>query len=193
MRATYLYHGPDEFSQSRHVVIDELTALWLARMAIGEGGEGVSQESVSAMVWAMLNRFFLHRARAKWPTFLYLVRRFSQPINPLWARGGKLAIKYANTKYTTEQKFERRERISSLQWADIPWDVEETIIAFEKGLCTVPASVLALERHRISDWASHQNLPNKFPWGIAFHERHGFNWFMENRNLIEGHVVIDYW
>lgn len=194
MKARYLYHGPDHFSSRREVVIDEELALWLARMAVGEAGEEVSRESIACMCWAMLNRFFLHRARMKWRSFQYLVRRFSQPINPRWLPGGDLARKYAGTVYATPQKFRRRMRICSLNWGDMLWEIEEAIIDFEQGTLAPPTKVRLLQRNRISDWASHANLPKKFPWGIAVAERNGRkNWFFENKHLIPGHVVIDPW
>jgi len=194
MLATYQYIGPDNFSSKRSVQIDDDMALWLGRMAVGESGKNVTGEEISCMCWAMLNRFFLHRQREKWRSFKYLVRRFSQPINPRWYRNGDLARKYANTEYTTEQKFRRRERISSLTWSQIGLEAGTTIEDFQLGLLEPPAEVLKLRKPRISDWASHKNLPKKFPWGIKIIDvGKRSNWFFENKRLIPGHVVVDYW
>lgn len=194
MLATYRYIGPDNFSSRRSVQIDDDMALWLGRMAVGESGKKVTREELSAMCWAMLNRYFLHRQRMKWRSFKYLVRRFSQPINPRWYRNGDLARRHANTKYTTEAKFRRRERISGLTLDDFGWELEGSLSDFQEGLLEPPPGVLNLKKNRISDWASHKSLPKKFPWGIKIDEVKGrSNWFFENRKLIHGTVIVDYW
>lgn len=189
MIATYRYHGPDEFSSARTVQIDEDTALWLARMCVGEAGRTCSEEHVRALVWCYLNRFFLHRARKKWTTFLYAFSRHSQPVNPRWRRGGDLALKYAGTKYTTPQKMDRRERISSLAWSDVSWEIEDTVLKFEGGTAPPPEEFLLKFKSRCSDFASYKNIEKKFPWGVDMDG----NYFFENRNLIEGTVVVDHW
>lgn len=195
--AVYKYIGPDRYSTARSVEITDETALWLGRMTVGEGGFFCSEDKIAAMIWALLNRWFLHPQRLKWRSFLYLVRRFSQPINPRWARGGDLARKYANTVYTTEEKFKRREYISTLEWAGdggtIPYHIEQAIIEAQEGSLLPPQSVLDLRRPRISNWASHKNLKQKRPWGIAFEQGQRFDWFFEDMKLIEGHVVVDPW
>lgn len=194
MKALYRYHGPKQEAIKKPVVITEEIALWLGRMAVGEGGAYCSSEKLCCMFWALLNRYFLHRKRKKWPSFLYLMRRFSQPINPRWYRGGDLALKYAGTKYTTVAKFKRRERIASLGWNDFRWEMEDTIIKLENGLLPPPAKIINLDKHRISDWASHPNLPKKFPWGTTVQENgKRKDWFFENRHLADGRVVIDHW
>jgi len=45
----------------------------------------------------------------------------------------------------------------------------------------------------MSDFASYPNIEKKFPGGIAMETHDGINWFFENRNLIDGHVVVDHW
>ena len=190
MITTYRYNGPDSFSQTRTVRISDMIALWLARMCVGEGGQYCSIDSCRAMTWAMLNRFFLHTARKKWPSFLTMVKLFSQPINQRWSRGGDLARKYAGTKYTTEEKLDRREHIQSLEWSDISWHIEDAVLKFEEGLLLPSDEIFSLEKKRISNWASHENTPKKFPWGLSLGDN---NWFFEDRRLIEGTVVIDHW
>lgn len=195
MTAIYRYIGPDDFSSKRTVIIDDYTSLWLCRMAMGESMPYNREEEFEAMGWAMLNRFFLHRARKKWPTFLYMVQRFSQPINPRWARGGDLARKYANTEYTTEEKFRRRERISGLLWDEFPIGIRRTVWGFQHGDQPPPSKIVNLNKPRISNWASHPNLPKKRPWGItlATAREKRYNWFFEDKYLIPGRVVVDYW
>jgi hypothetical protein len=190
MKATYRYSGSDRFSSDRSVTVDESTALWLARMCFGESGADCTTNQISAMVWSMLHRFFLHPARSKWVTLTFLIRRFSQPINPRWSEGGDLAIKYAGTKYTTPSKMERRKHIQGLQWNDMPWHIEDTIDRFRKGLLPPPETLQQIEKRRISNWASHHDMKKKFPWGLSFGD---LNWFFEDRKLINGTVVIDYW
>lgn len=193
MIAVYKYHGLNQFSMNREVVIDDEIALWLARMAVGEGGPDCEPDKTSAMVWAMLNRFFLHKARKKWKTFLYMLTRFSQPINTRWAEGGDLAIKYAGTKYTTPYKMKRRKRIQSLKWEDIEPAITNVICDFQVGIMRPPQAVRELERPRITNWASHENLPIKRPWGIALDDSDPPDWFFEDRKIIPGTVVVDHW
>jgi len=52
--------------------------LWAARMLLGEGGDG------AAVLWSMAQRLALARGSS----FTALIRNYSQPINPIWARSG---------------------------------------------------------------------------------------------------------
>jgi hypothetical protein len=184
-RATYKYDGPRE--NDRVLIIDDETALWLARMLVGEGGKRLRLDEAAAMLWAMLNRWFLHPGRRYWPTFLTLLRRFSQPINPDWQRGGRLAKKYAGTEHCTEAKFQRRERISHLRPDEIPLRLRVFLRGFVEGKVFPPDALAELDKPRISNWASYGGLSEKYPWGIDFGTR---NWFFEDRNLIKGCVIV---
>ncbi len=191
--ATYRYHGPIEKNQSRFAIIDDETALWAARMCVGEGGKKCPEKKAAAMLWSLMNRYMLHPARRHWPTFLFLMRRFSQPINPRWQKGGDLARKYAGTKYCTPARLRRRARISSLTWEQIPDHIVETVKAFQQGTIPPPSELNDLERPRISNWASHKNLDKKYPWGMSFEKSKQPDWFFEDARLIAGRVVVDFW
>ncbi|MDJ0766544.1 MAG: hypothetical protein QNJ97_26455 [Myxococcota bacterium] len=191
--ACYRYLGPVQWNREQRASIDEETALWAARMCVGEGGRKCNKTKAAAMLWALLNRWFLHPARRHWPTFLFLMRRFSQPINPRWQRGGDLARKYAGTKYCSPARLRRRAIISSLTWDQIPKQIIETVKAFQQGVIPPPSELKDLERPRISNWASHKNLDKKYPWGISFEKARQPDWFFEDKKLIKGSVVVDHW
>jgi hypothetical protein len=163
MTATYRYLGPLESNRDRVCQIDEETALWAARMCVGEGGKKCSEEKASAMLWALMNRWFLHPGRRHWPTFLYLMRRFSQPINPRWQAGGDLARKYRNKPAGSPARLRRRARISSMLWYEIPITIQCVVTFFEAGELSPPWSLSKLDRPRISNWAS--GTPGAVPLG----------------------------
>ena len=188
IQTIYRYLGPRKKDRDRCVVIDDETALWAARMIVGEGGKNCSTEKASAQLWALINRWMLHPGRRHWPTFLFLMRRFSQPINPRWMEGGDLARKYAGTKHCTPAKLRRRAQIASLTWNEIPTGIARVVRAFRAGTLQPPAGVLALDRPRISNWASHAGLKEKYPWGICFDDSPSPDWFFEDRNLTAGNV-----
>lgn len=183
----YTYQGP--LDNPRSTAIDEETALWATRMCVGEGGRRCSEAKAAAMLWALMNRWMLHPARRHWPTYLYLMRRFSQPINPRWQRGGDLARKYAGTPHCTPARLNRRERISSLEWGDIPGTIARAVWSFQEGILRPPEELCFLDRPRISNWASHKGLAQKYPWGVSFEK----DWFFEDARLISGKVVVDHW
>ena len=191
--ALYRYHGPNKNNQNRQTAIDDETALWAARMCVGEGGRRCSAVKAAAMLWAVMNRWMLHTARRYWPTYRFLMRRFSQPINPRWQRGGDLARKYAGTKHCTSARLRRRARISSLTWDEIPERIADAVEDFQLGQLPPPAELFELERPRISNWASHKGLSKKYPWGLTFTKSAQPDWFFEDRVLIKGRVVIDHW
>lgn len=191
MATCYRYHGRE--TSRKPVKIANNLSIWLARMIIGEGGSNCSEDKAAALVWAILNRYFLHRARHKWHSLIYLIRSFSQPINPRWQEGGDLAVKYAGTYHVTPERLRRRKRISELQWGEIPWEIEDIIIKFENGTVPPPPNVLALKNNRISNWASHKNMKKKYPWGIAIDGSNRPDWAFEDRCLVDGSVIVDYW
>ena len=80
MKATYKYVGPDKLK--RMLTVDDETALWLARMLVGEGGVNIDMDEAAACLWALLNRWFLHPGRRHWPTFLGMVRKNMRKENP---------------------------------------------------------------------------------------------------------------
>ena len=86
--------------------------LWMLRAVAGEGGEHRRVASV------LVQRFrFLDETRpGLFPTLERLVRAYSQPVNPRWARGGDLWRK-ANAKgwpEGSEAAADRRARVSRM-------------------------------------------------------------------------------
>lgn len=191
--AIYRYWGPNESRQSRSTAIDDTTALWAARMCVGEGGKRCNKKKAAAMMWALMNRWMLHPARRFWPSYLYLMRRFSQPINPRWQKGGDLARTFAGTKHCTPARLRRRAYISDLGWEDIPEQIFESVKSFQSGTLHPPAELSELEKPRISNWASYKGLELKYPWGISFERSRQPDWFFEDVRLIKGSVVLDFW
>lgn len=189
MTATYCYLGPIESNRDRVCQIDEETALWAARMCVGEGGRKCSEEKASAMLWALMNRWFLHPGRRHWPTYLDLMRRFSQPINPRWQAGGDLARKHRNKPACSPERLARRARICALEWGEFSMEIMETVMSFDAGLLRPPARLQFMDHPRISNWASYPGLKEKYPHGIDFEG----DWFFEDANLIRGSVVVDHW
>ncbi len=182
---TYEYKGPDKFSASRDVLTP--WNIWAARMCVGEGGRRCSRDKASAMLWALMRRFMLHPARRHWGTYTFLMRRFSQPINPRWMRGGDLAKKWAGTKYCTERKLNRREKISTMPWWKIPKRIRTAVIDFSNGTLEEPYKILMLDRPRVTNWASLKSLPTKYPHGVNI----GGDWFFEDDDLIKGDVIVE--
>ncbi len=147
--ATYRYWGANQANQNRQTCIDDQAALWAARMCVGEGGKRCNPTKAAAMLWAVMNRWILHRARRYWPTYQYLMRRFSQPINPRWQKDGDLARKYAGTKYCTPARLRRRVKISSLTWDEIPDQIAPHLDDFHPAASQLAeAGPEALERER---------------------------------------------
>lgn len=188
MTALYRYRGPR--ANRRELLLDlehdHETQLWLMRMCYGEGGRKCSAVKASALLWAMVNRWFLHPGRAKWGSFERMLRLFSQPINPRWQRGGDLAIKYAGTEFATEQKLKRRKRVCALTSDDIPDNIYSAVINFSKGLLFPPLPLTRIAKSRISNWASLKSTPKKYPWGVDI----AGDWFFEDRELVDGEVFV---
>lgn len=185
----YKYDGPRANRQDLKLCLqgDDELLIWLMRMCYGEGGRDCSRVKASAMLWSMANRWFLHPGRPKWGTFERMVRLFSQPINPRWQRGGDKAIEYAGTKYASESRLRRREKICNLTSAHIPDTIYDAVIDFSNGVLFPPPILCHIGgKSRISNWASLKSTPRKYPWGTRIEG----DWFFEDKELVDGCVVI---
>jgi hypothetical protein len=187
MIATYKYHGPNKAKDPVQLNGVGADLIWLARMCVGEGGMKCTRKKASAMMWSLMNRYFLHPGRKHWQSFFYLMRAFSQPINPRWAEGGDLARRYAGTKYATPARLKRREYISTLSQHDIPHTIRSAVHDFSRGELFPPDELAGTYMTRISNWASHKFLNEKYPWGVNI----SGDWFFEDENLVRGCVVVD--
>ena len=190
MSVTFKYQGPRKNREGRELRldIDPKTQLWLMRMCYGEGGRDCSRIKAAAMLWAMVNRWFLHPGQRHWGPFHKMIRKFSQPINPRWLRGGDKAKEYAGTRFASESRLRRREKICNLTLDKIPDTIKATVIEFCKGEVFIPDAVINLHKSRVSDWASLPSTPRKYPWGVDI----GGDWFFENKELVDGKIYIDY-
>lgn len=166
--------------------------IWIARMLVGEGGNKCSVSHASCMLYAMVNRYLLHKARHKWSSeFITFLRDFSQPINPRWAEGGykAMAARRKGKPSGSKRACSRRAHICSLEWEDIPLRLENAVWEFTQGIIRVPPRVLKHTHPRISDWAATfvPGIQTKHPQGIKI----AGNWFLENKNLIAGRIQVD--
>lgn len=187
-KAIYKYVGPHP--QNKETIIDDNTALWLARMLWGEGGYKCSEKKCSCLLWAIMNRWNLWPGRKYYKTFVKLIRAFSQPINPIWQKGGTMAEKYKNKPAGSIQRLKRRAFVSTLTWKKLEKKAPQIVKAvkeFQKGTL-FPADVLTtIPKARISNWASLPSTPTKYPHGLDIDG----DWFFEDESLIKGFVKVE--
>jgi hypothetical protein len=198
----YKYEGNDERKLGAEFDVPDNCIIWLARMCVGEGGKKCSRDKASAMMWAMANRYLLHPATPKWiplarehgamsfgvNEFIGMVRMFSQPINPRWARGGDKAEKYKNTKFATEARLRRRDETTRMKACDIPYEILKAVEDFADGMLFPPEILTTMDRPRISNWASLPSTPTSFPHGVDIDG----DWFFEDKSLVDGCVIVRY-
>lgn len=150
-----------------NVQIDDLTALWMARMLLGETGERgkASQRHMIAVLWAMMNRWS-YLLRGRYSSYLDAMRAFSQPINRKWVPGGSLYEKHKkknirNGKFITAKKISRRLRISSIEWNKIPNRVTSLVNQFRRGKVSYPTEFSNLKYSKVSNWGSKKEIPEE--------------------------------
>jgi hypothetical protein len=169
------YKGND-----RSVVIDADSALWLARMLVGEGYTG---DKGAAVLWSTLYRYL--GMPHKWPSYKRCCQLFSTPINDRWIPGGDLYEKYKTSnkpvykQATSKKAVEKRLKIRSMEWDDMPQPVIDTVDAFSKGTLPPPNQ---FEGKKISNFASWKGVQEKYPNGIDI----GGDWFFVDPNLKTG-------
>jgi hypothetical protein len=184
----YVYVGPEADLPHTTLELTDKDLLWLGRAYVGEHGwHDVSH--FGAFTWCMINRYMLHPGSKHWPTFVYMLRRFSQPINPRWQRDGDLAKKHAGSSACTEAKFRRRKLISTLKWVDLPAVLRSRLRMLQAG-CIAPVDGLPERRNRVSNFAATTaRMKRRYPHGINI----GGNWYFEGRGLKRGVIVVDHW
>lgn len=174
-------------SSRRECTIGDETALWMARMCVGEGGKKCSRGKASAMLWALMHRWHLWDRKGRYPTYQALMRAFSQPINPRWQAGGDLAEKWKGSMFASPARLLRRKRISSLKWEKIAPHIRAAVEDFQKGILFPPDNITTISRARITNWASLKKTPKKFPWGLDIDG----DWFFEDDGILDGIVRIE--
>lgn len=156
----------------RTVVIDDETALWCARMLVGEGYKG---DKGAAVLWATLFRYL--GMPYKWKSYLNMIQQFSSPIDKEWLPGGKKYEKYKDSKNKAHQMatspaaVKRRKRIIALTWDKIPDVVKETVKLFSEGSLDIPWQ---FGDRKFSNFASYPGLKEKYPDGVDI----GGDWFL---------------
>lgn len=107
--------------------------LWLGRAAEGEG-----TREAPHTIWTWMQRYAGGVANLtdfrSYPSLTALVRAHSQPVNPKWARDGEFCRpggRYAGGPRCAENLLQRRERMSSLPYAQLSLSVRDTILALK--------------------------------------------------------------
>lgn len=175
--ATYAYG-------ERTVTFDSSTALWAGRMLVGEGYAGAKG---IAILWATMNRYMY--SKHKWPSYLAMIRSFSQPINDAWLPGGAKFEKYK--KYNTESArlatslaaVERRRRIRKMEWKDLPQSVKTTVTGFFMGTWPYPEE---FKGKKYNNFASYPGVDKKWPGGIWY----GKEYFLEDQAMPAGQIQV---
>jgi hypothetical protein len=103
--------------------------LWAARMTAFEGGDPVP------VLWTMTQRFVQGGARG---TFADFIRRYAQPINPKWSRGGACCCgpgecpagrDFCGEDPCSETRLARRQRAQTITWAEMEREDPEAVRA----------------------------------------------------------------
>lgn len=184
MRVVFKYTGSKK--SKKPMVLDAKKQLWLMRMVLGEGGKGCTYEKAEVLCRAIINRWFLWPGARWYPTFILMMRAFSQPINPRWMTGGDLAKKWVGRKAASKERLARRAWVCSRKKHQIPRIIRNAVENVARGKLSYPVALRNLERRRISNWASLPSTPTKHPWGADVDG----DWFFEDNNLRDGKVTI---
>jgi len=188
MIAMYVYVGPETTNEHKTLEMTDEALLWLGRAYIGEHGWR-NFVHFPAFAWCMINRFMLHPGNHHWADFIYMLRRFSQPINPRWMRGGDLARKYRKSKMCSPAKLDRRERMVSLTWEELPARLRSQLVALREGRIAPPPGIVP-RKNKISNFAeTSKRMKKRYPHGMDL----GGNWYFQGRGLKRGVVVVDHW
>lgn len=169
---------------TRTAVIDEKTALWAARMLIGEGYKG---EKGAAVLWATMNRYMY--TPHEWPSYYELIRLFSQPINPRWLPGGdkfekfkKIGTRTAKIA-TSDAAVARRKRIQNTSWDEMPPTVKKLVELFAVGKLPYPSK---FGQQKISNFASYSGVERHSNRGVHY----GKEYFFQDPGLLPGKISI---
>jgi hypothetical protein len=125
--------------------------LWLAKMVRYEG----DVDSAPALLWTLASRY-VWIDRTRYPTLAALARNFSQPINPIWARGGSMCRaggQYHGSDWCSESRLKTRERAVAETWRSLPVAVTDIVAAWATGRVTNPVPTAA-------NWAAGQVATN---------------------------------
>ena len=97
--------------------LTQADVLWTARAASRE-----DPPEASIIVWAFTQRAVLFKLGNSSDTYTSVLRGFSQPINPIWARDGSMCRpggKYAGHPECSEDKLKAREWYTNATWEQL--------------------------------------------------------------------------
>ena len=118
--------------------------LWLGRAVYGESGS--HSQGIDAVIWALAQNFMLVKngdgRRPRFATFTHLIRAYSQPVNRDWADPNSEKCQ-RHPAACTQSRLDRRKRIQSMDWPDLPFAVRRKVAEFFSGnlLNPVPGMV----------------------------------------------------
>ncbi len=123
--------------------------LWGVKMVQGEAGGNTGTHG-AAVLWCMAQRLYFKRASGL--SFKELIRRYSQPINPIWTDDPVEGVKCrapapgvpAGTFYGRDEckpeRIARRWRIIRKPWEQYDESLREFVIRWARGLVNNPVS-----------------------------------------------------
>lgn len=148
--------------------LSEEDFLWLGRSLDGEG------PNVAGYVWAYVQKWAgIPRLRREHPTLAAFVRAYSQPVNPIWQRGGtRCPVPVAETD-CDERLLRRRAEKSSLHPSQFAPEVKAALAALRAGVLPNPvgratdfATCERVER-QMNDPETPRRLPQFGGWQIV--------------------------
>jgi hypothetical protein len=113
--------------------------LWAGRMIRGSAGSRSSGPVVAARLWVAATRDALlrERGRTTYPRFQDSFRSYSTAIHAGWQRNGAYCAPTSThprrNELCTEAKFQRRERITRLTWADMGRELQDFVYSWARG------------------------------------------------------------
>ncbi len=124
---------------SRHQLTRE-DVLWMGRMLEYEGSAGQEQHAAE-LLWIVVQRWYWMPALRS-QSFTEVMRSFSQPINPLWARNGPRCYagsSWMSTSHCSEAALRRRDQAVNRTWESLNSISKRVAEAFSTGQLTNPA------------------------------------------------------
>ena len=116
----------------RYTITDE-DYLWLGRSLDGEG------PNVAGYAWAYMQKFAgFPSARTRYRTLTNFIRAYSQPVNPIWMRGGSRCPVPVPGTDCDERLLQRREAKASLHPSQFPVEVIAALAALRAGVLPNP-------------------------------------------------------
>lgn len=124
--------------RDRVYCLNDTDVIWLARALWGECGSNAEPDEYMAVAFCMMQRYLRWPTRnPRWPTFWQMMRRFSQPINPIWIRPSEKRRK-RYPEACSRKRLRRRKKISTRDWRMIPALPKRAALTFACGFAASP-------------------------------------------------------